>query len=144
MSEGDHDLDAAWRAASVEGLPAALDIAIRAAARREVGAGPRRSRAPRWFPLAAAATVAALAIGIVQLAPRDQVTDTTHISTVSGVRIRGSPGRESRAKAPPNRRQPNRSQRRHLLQHRRGARNRHRLWQPRSLRRQHRSATSRG
>lgn len=81
MSERDHQIDAAWKAASVEAPPSALDDAIRAAARREVGAGPRRSRTPRWFPLAAAATVAALAIGVVQLAPRDQVTSATHIST---------------------------------------------------------------
>jgi hypothetical protein len=75
MSEIDPELGASWRAASREQPPAALDDAIRAAARREVGAKPGRLRAaPRWWPLAAAATVAAVAVGIVQMAPPEQVT----------------------------------------------------------------------
>jgi hypothetical protein len=75
MSETDSELGAAWRSASREQPPAALDDAIRAAARREVGARPGRMRAPpRWWPLAAAATVAAVAVGIVQMTPPGQVT----------------------------------------------------------------------
>src|ERR1700676_1668628 len=75
MSEIDPELDATWRAASREQPPAALDDAIRAAARREVGAKPGRLRAaPRWWPLAAAATVAAVAVGIVQMTAPEQVT----------------------------------------------------------------------
>lgn len=75
MSEIDPELDATWRAASREQPPAALDDAIRAAARREVGAKPGGFRAaPRWWPLAAAATVAAIAVGIVQMTPPEQVT----------------------------------------------------------------------
>ncbi len=75
MSEIDPDLGTAWRAASREQPPAALDDSIRAAARREVGAKPGRLRAaPRWWPLAAAATVAAVAVGIVQMTPPEQVT----------------------------------------------------------------------
>lgn len=75
MSEIDPDLSARWRAASDEQPPAALDDAIRAAARREVGAKPGVFRAtPRWWPLAAAATVAAVAVGIVQMTPPEQVT----------------------------------------------------------------------
>jgi hypothetical protein len=77
MSETDPELGASWRAASREQPPAALDDAIRAAARREVRAKPGRLRAaPRWWPLAAAATVAAVAVGIVQMAPPEQVTPT--------------------------------------------------------------------
>jgi hypothetical protein len=77
MSETDRELDAAWRAASREEPPAALDAAIRAAARRAVDAGPaRRARHMRWWPLAAAATVAVIAVGIVQLTPPEQVTPT--------------------------------------------------------------------
>ncbi len=77
MSEIDPDIGAAWHAASREQPPAALDERIRAAARREVGAGPGRVRAaPRWWPLAAAATVAAVAVGIVQMTPPEQVTPT--------------------------------------------------------------------
>ena len=62
--------------ASREGPPAALDDAIRAAARRAVGAGPSRARHMRSWPLAAAAVVTVLAIGIVQLTPPEQVTPT--------------------------------------------------------------------
>ena len=75
MSEIDPELDATWRATSREQPPAALDDAIRAAARREVGAKPGGfGSAPRWWPLAAAATVAAIAVGIVQMTPPEQVT----------------------------------------------------------------------
>src|SRR5712671_654221 len=75
MSEIDPELDATWRAASREQPPATLDDAIRAAARREVGAKPGGfGAAPRWWPLAAAATVAAIAVGIVQMTPPEQVT----------------------------------------------------------------------
>jgi hypothetical protein len=82
MNERDHHLDAAWRAASVEAPPTALDDAIRAAARRDVGASPRRrSPTPHWWPLAAAATVAALAVGIVELIPPDAVNDPPRVAT---------------------------------------------------------------
>ncbi|HEV2040538.1 MAG TPA: hypothetical protein VGT81_10910 [Casimicrobiaceae bacterium] len=78
MSEIDPELDATWRAASREQPPAALDDAIRAAARREVGAKPGRLRAaPRWLPFAAAATVAAIAVGIIQMTPPEEVTPAT-------------------------------------------------------------------
>src|ERR1700682_3075433 len=78
MSEIDPELDATWRAASREQPPAALDDAIRAAARREVGAKPGRLRAaPRWLPFAAAATVAGIAGGIVQMTPPEEVTPAT-------------------------------------------------------------------
>ncbi len=75
MSEIDPELDAKWRDVSREQPPPALDDAIRAAARREVVARPGAFRAtPRWLPLAAAATVAAIAVGIVQMTPPEQVT----------------------------------------------------------------------
>jgi hypothetical protein len=81
MSEIDPEVDATWRAASREQPPAALDDAIRAAARREVGAKPGGfGAAPRWWPLAAAATVAAIAVGIVQMTPPEQVTSGTNIA----------------------------------------------------------------
>ena len=77
----DPRFDAAWRAASREEPPPSLDDAIRAAARREAGAGPlRANRVPEalrperwWWPLAAAATIGAVAIGLLQLANPDQV-----------------------------------------------------------------------
>ena len=76
----DPRFDAAWRNASNEEPPPDLDAAIRAAARREVGAKPQslaahaatRSR-HRWWPLAAAATVAVIAIGVVQRAGHDDL-----------------------------------------------------------------------
>jgi len=87
MSEIDPELSASWRAASREQPPAALDDVIRAAARREVRAKPGRLRAaPRWWPLAAAATVAAIAVGIVQMAPPDQVTPAAFPRAVDAVR----------------------------------------------------------
>ena len=79
----DPRFDAAWRTASNEEPPATLDDAIRAAARREVSAGPqsmprassRSALSPQrwWAPLAAAATIGAIAIGVLQLASPDKV-----------------------------------------------------------------------
>jgi hypothetical protein len=86
----DARLDAAWRAASNEEPPAALDDAIRAAARREVNAGPQRSDAPAasvpqalrperwWMPLAAAATIGAIAVGVLQLSSPDKMIEPAH------------------------------------------------------------------
>jgi len=76
----DRHVDAAWRAASAEEPPAALDAAILAAAHREIGAGPQpvsTGRTPRrrrvWLPLAAAATIGAIAFGLLQLVTPDQL-----------------------------------------------------------------------
>ncbi len=78
-------VDAAWRAASREEPPRRLDDAIRAAARREIGAKPRSTDASAsavpqslrperwWWPLAAAATIGAVAIGLLQLVEPDHV-----------------------------------------------------------------------
>ena len=86
----DPRFDAAWRAASNEEPPTALDDAIRAAARRDVKAGPQPSGAPItsvpqslrperwWMPLAAAATIGAIAIGILQIANPDKVIAPAH------------------------------------------------------------------
>jgi hypothetical protein len=80
---GDPHFDSAWRAASRETPAVALDDAIRAAARREVSAGPaplRRAAKVReatrpekwWGPLAAAAVIGSIAVGVLQLAPQDR------------------------------------------------------------------------
>ena len=75
--ERDPRLDAAWSAASREEPPPSLDAAIRAAARRAVDAAPRPKRDKHWwYPLAATATVAVLAVGILQLTPPEQVAPT--------------------------------------------------------------------
>lgn len=72
--ERDREIAATWRAASRDEPPAALDDAIRAAARRAVGAGPSRARHMRTWPLAAAAVMAVFAVGLLQLTPPEQVT----------------------------------------------------------------------
>ena len=73
--ERDREVDRAWRAASSEEPPPKLDAAIRSEARRAVGASPgdvrRRRRRQLRYPFAAAATVALLAFGIVQMIPPD-------------------------------------------------------------------------
>ena len=76
-TERDRRVDAAWSAASREEPPPSLDAAIRGAARRAVDAAPRPKRDKHWwYPLAAAATVAVLAVGIIQLTPPEQVAPT--------------------------------------------------------------------
>ncbi len=76
----DPRIDAAWRAASREEPSAALDAAILAAARREVGAGPRSTREPEvtrarrwWLPLAVAATLGAITVGLLQTVTPDRL-----------------------------------------------------------------------
>jgi hypothetical protein len=76
----DSRVDAAWRAASREEPPESVDAAILAAARREVGAKPQSTGARealadrrRWWPFAAAATVAAIAVGVLQLTTPEQL-----------------------------------------------------------------------
>ena len=78
----DRRFDEAWASASDETPPPALDAAILAAARREVGAGPlaagtavaEATRPERWwFPLAAAATIGAIALGVLQVVGPDGV-----------------------------------------------------------------------
>jgi hypothetical protein len=81
----DPRFDSAWRAASNEEPPKALDDAIRAAARREARAGPQSANARAasvpsalrperwWAPLAAAATIGAIAFGLLQLVHPDKV-----------------------------------------------------------------------
>jgi hypothetical protein len=86
----DPRFDAVWRETSREEPPGALDAAIRADARRAVGAGPKResSAVPEatsperwWWPLAAAATIGAITIGLLQLAPpaREAANSTSAI-----------------------------------------------------------------
>ena len=73
------EVDAAYARAATETPPPRLDAAIRAAARRAVHAAPgaapvsaRRGADRRtWWPLATAATLAVIIVGIVQVAPED-------------------------------------------------------------------------
>ena len=83
--ERDPALERAWRAHSREAPPPELDRAILAAAHRAVGSGPQdaskaaaevameATRPQRWWmPLAAAATIGVIAIGILQLTTPEQ------------------------------------------------------------------------
>ena len=106
--ERDRKVDTAWRAASREEPPPELDAAIRAEARRAVGAAPGRKRNKHWwYPLAAAATVAVLAISIVQLMPPEQMAPTVVAEQAAAPRAaqnevaRQSAGADARLAAPP-------------------------------------------
>jgi len=82
-----------WREHVRDEPPAALDDTIRAAARRAVGAKPQvttavaEAREPWrwWMPLAAAATIGAIAIGVLQNMPQDAVEPTV-VSDMVGAR----------------------------------------------------------
>ncbi len=106
-----HDpaLDAAWRAHSREEPPARLDAAILAAAHRASGAGPRdvtaEARGPWqwWWPLAAAATIGTVAIGVIQLVPADRdaatvVSDAPRATLAKRERATPEPKPVTRAK----------------------------------------------
>jgi hypothetical protein len=99
----DPALDAAWRAHSAETPPADLDRAILAAAHRAAGsvphpAIPAATRPWRWWmPLAAAATIGAIAIGVLQLSPPAHDATTAVVSDVPAM-----PGR-AESPAPPRR-----------------------------------------
>ena len=85
MTGDDKDpmLEQAFRAQSRETPPPALDAKILAAAHRAVASGPGKfgaeaMRPPRWWmPLAAAAVIGVVAIGVVQLVPNEPVLDTS-------------------------------------------------------------------
>ena len=94
------------RACRPKSLPPAADAAILAAARRAVDAGPRRvaeaTRPERWWaPLAAAATIGAIAIGILQLAAPDKTAAPPGI--VSDMPVAPAPTPKVDALAAPDR-----------------------------------------
>jgi hypothetical protein len=115
----DPRVDAAWRAASREEPPKALDDAIRAAARREIRAGPRSADAPTpavpsalrperwWAPLAAAATIGMIAIGLLQLSnperagipANDKVIVSDMPAAPTDAKVHGESAREDAAQA---------------------------------------------
>lgn len=72
--ENDPQLAAAYRAGADATPPAHLDDAIRAAARREVAAGPRRSGVRRWALPVSLAAVLVLSVSVVTLM-REQGAD---------------------------------------------------------------------
>jgi hypothetical protein len=89
IPERDPALDAAWREHSTELPSAALDAAILAAAHRAVGSAPKdaskvaaEATSPQrwWMPLAAAATIGAVALGILQTMPQQDSVTTPAVS----------------------------------------------------------------
>ena len=100
----DDAVERAWREHAREAPPAALDDAIRAAAHRAVGSKPQakpavaEAREPWrwWMPLAAAATIGAVAIGVIQNLPHDAGEPTVVSDAATAGR---SPAAESRASA---------------------------------------------
>jgi hypothetical protein len=111
LPERDPALERAWRAQSRETPPAELDRAILAAAHRAVGSGPREaSKSPEakqpqrwWMPLAAAATIGAVAIGLLQLTPQDAgiVAPTERVVAVAPHRDAASSDGKASAVPPP-------------------------------------------
>lgn len=78
MTERDPALERAWREQSRETPPPALDRAILAAAHRAVGSRPQEAKpaeatSPQrwWMPLAAAAAIGTVVVGILQTMPAD-------------------------------------------------------------------------
>lgn len=102
----DDAVERAWREHSGETPPAALDDAIRAAAHRAVGSKPRskpavaEAREPWrwWMPLAAAATIGAIAIGVIQNLPKDSAEEMIVSDAATAAH---GPAAESRAAIPP-------------------------------------------
>jgi hypothetical protein len=87
--ERDPALDTAWREHSAEMPPARLDATILAAAHRAVGSGPQgvgkqaaEATSPQrwWMPLAAAATIGAVALGILQTMPQEPPVNASSVS----------------------------------------------------------------
>jgi hypothetical protein len=103
------DVDRAWRALSREEPAASLDASILAAAHREAGARPQsvdareaRAMRRRWWPVAAAATVAAVAIGVLQLTPPEELgAPSAERATVSDMPVPSAKKPEA-APAPPS------------------------------------------
>ena len=93
----DEGVARAWREHVRDEPPPAVDDAIRAAARRAVGAKPQvtskvaEAREPWrwWMPIAAAATIGAIAIGVLQNLPQD-TAEPTVVSDLSSVRREAS------------------------------------------------------
>ena len=87
MNERDPELEKLYREHSREEPPPALDAAILAAAHRAVESGPRKvgaeaTRPQRWWmPLAAAAAIGVVAIGVIQQVPKDTAFDSTSVAT---------------------------------------------------------------
>ena len=79
--EHDEQLTALYRAGADDAPPAHLDDAIRAAARREVAAGPRRAGSRRWTTPVSLAAVIVLSVTVVTMM-REQGVDRLETMTL--------------------------------------------------------------
>jgi hypothetical protein len=88
-SEADPRVAAAWHDTSDELPPPPLDASILAAAHRAVGSGPRDAHKPdaalrdarRWrIPLAAAASICVVALGILLTRPEQPIVSTVSMN----------------------------------------------------------------
>lgn len=121
MTERDPELERAWRELSRETPPPALDRAILAAAHRAVGSRPEAAQAAEatspqrwWMPLAAAAAIGTVVVGILQTlpsdtnvvlpesAPAEKLAATAPASPPAAVRSQAQAGNEGAAEAPPS------------------------------------------
>ena len=97
----DDAVDRLLREHSRETPPASLDDAIRAAAHRAVGSKPAVAEAREpwrwWMPLAAAATIGAIAIGVIQNLPNESTEPMIVSDSATGTR---EPAAGPRAPAP--------------------------------------------
>jgi hypothetical protein len=103
----DPTLDALLRADSAETPSPDVDAAILAAAHHAVQSGPRDAAKAAeatspwrwWMPLAAAATIGAITIGVLQLMPKEPESTATVVSDTPSPGTRAAP--EAAAPAPP-------------------------------------------
>ena len=105
MNERDPDLHKLYREHSREEPPSALDASILAAAHRAVASAPRKAGAEAtrpqrwWMPLAAAAAIGVVAIGIVQQAPKETAIDATSVATAPATPPSSAPVQQAPAAA---------------------------------------------
>src|SRR5206468_10511142 len=105
----DPTLDALLRADSAEEPSPDVDSAILAAAHRAVQSAPREAAKPAeatspwrwWMPLAAAATIGAITIGVLQLTPPEPQSTATIVSDTPPAAMRAAPDTAAPASAPP-------------------------------------------
>src|SRR5437764_8518605 len=103
----DPTLDALLRADSAEAPSPDVDAAILAAAHRAIQSGPREAAKPAeatspwrwWMPFAAAATIGAITIGVLQLTSQEPQSTATIVSDTPPAAMRAAP--ETAAPAPP-------------------------------------------
>ena len=107
MNERDPDLEKLYREHSREEPSPALDAAILAAAHRAVESAPRKvgaeaTRPQRWWmPLATAATIGVVAIGVIQQMPKETALDATSVAPATApVAAPQAPPPPAQAQAP--------------------------------------------